>query len=89
MWVHLWVCKSDFQAWSREVEVSRRVGEMLRELSVLRALSMIQAGGLSIYGDTAGPGWPISTLSGAEWALAGLSRRDAGPGWGGAGGGWK
>lgn len=89
MWIRLWVCKSDVQVWSLEVEVSRRVGEMLRELSVLRALSMIQAGRLSIYGDRAGPGWPISTLSGAEWALAGLAGRDAGPGWGGAAGGWK
>lgn len=37
----------------------------------------------------AGPGWPMSTPSGAEWALACLARRDAGPGGGRARRGWK
>lgn len=32
MWVRLWVCKSDFQVWSREVELSRAGEEMLRAL---------------------------------------------------------
>lgn len=45
---------------------------------------MLHAQGPCIYGDRAGPGWPMSTLSRAEWAPAGLARRDAGPG----GGGW-
>lgn len=39
--------------------------------------------GPSIYGDRAGLGWPMSAPSRAEWAPAGLARRDAGPGgWG-------
>lgn len=38
------VCESDFQVWSREAEVSGRVGGMLRERQFPLALSMIHAG---------------------------------------------
>lgn len=80
-WVRLCVCELGSRSGGAKLRCQGGEKRCCGGCSVLLARSLLRAGGLSIYGDGAGPGWPISTQSGAEWALAG---RDAGPG-----GGWR
>lgn len=60
-----------------------------RRCGLVLGLSMLHAQAPRIYGDGAGPGWPMSRLGRAEWAQAGLARRDAGPAGGGVGWGGR